>query len=280
MVVVSAITFLFGLSVLLALVLALANNKLKVFEDPRIDVVNEMLPGANCGACGVPGCRAFSEKVVGGELAPSGCTVGGADTAAMVAEYLGVDAGAAVKRVARLLCAGGNDVAGQPVVYDGFSSCRAAAAVAGGFKGCTFGCLGLGDCERACDFDAIRMLSDGLPLVEPDKCTACNDCVDECPKGLFTIMPLDANLIVQCKSELAGDELLEICRAACTGCGICALDASPGLISMQKNLPVVDLQKIEQQSEKAVQRCPTGAIVWVNGAQFAKANTGKMSLPV
>jgi len=266
--IITAIGFLAGLSIILAVVLAVANRKLKVVEDPRIDQVEEMLPGANCGACGQPGCRAFSEKVVGLEAPPSLCSVGGPDTAGTIAGFLGIDAGQSEKKVARLLCAGGDDVAIQIGEYDGYSSCRAAATIAGGFKGCTFGCLGLADCEDVCNFDAITMATNGLPVVDYEACTACGDCVRICPKGLFEILPLTQHLVVQCKTILKGDAATTLCKVACTGCGICASDAEDELITMKQNLPVIDREKIHLQSEAATLRCPTGAITWIKNQQF------------
>jgi RnfABCDGE-type electron transport complex B subunit len=263
-----AISFLFGLSVVLAIILSIANSKLKVFEDPRIDKVQDMLPGANCGACGLPGCRAFAEKVVAGDIKPGDCPVGGPDTATYVAGYLGIDPGSAVKKVARLLCAGGTDVAKQAGLYAGFSSCRAAAAVTGGPKACVYGCLGLGDCEEVCTFDAIHTGPTGLPIVSAEKCTACGDCVEICPKALFELMPINRRLLVQCKSLLEGDEALELCKVACTGCGRCAADAPEGLITMKNNLPVINSDLLEQETELAVLRCPTNAIVWMDKQQF------------
>lgn len=269
---ITAISFLFGLSVVLAMILAIANSKLKVFEDPRIDKVQDMLPGANCGACGLPGCRAFAEKVVSGEIQPSGCPVGGPETANYVANYLGIDPGSAVKKVARLLCAGGTDVAMQAGMYIGFSSCRGAAVVTGGPKACVYGCLGLGDCEEVCTFNAIKMGTTGLPIVDADECTACGDCVEICPKGLFELMPINRHLLVQCKSLLEGDEALELCKVACTGCGRCAADAPEGLITMRNNLPVINTEKLDQETELAVLRCPTNAIVWLEKQQFRVPN--------
>lgn len=265
----AAIVFLAGLCVVLAIVLAIANRKLWVFEDPRIDQVADLLPGANCGACGLPGCRLFAEKVVGGEIQPSECPVGGPETANFIADYLGIEAGSMEKKVARLLCAGGTDVSIHAAQYEGFESCRAATTIGGGFKGCTYGCLGLSDCEVACTFDAIVMSPTKLPVVDPDLCTACGDCVDACPKDLFVISPLSHHLIVQCASLLAGDAAEALCKVACTGCGICVADAPEGLMEMQHNLPVIDPHKIELQTDIATLRCPTGAIQWVEGQQFA-----------
>jgi Na+-translocating ferredoxin:NAD+ oxidoreductase RNF subunit RnfB len=266
----TAIGFLLGLASALAIVLAVANARLKVYEDPRIDHVQEMLPNSNCGACGAAGCRAFAELVVAGKMKPSGCTVGGPDTAEAVAGYLGVDAGEAVKRVARLLCAGGTNVAIQMAEYQGHKSCRAASAVGGGGKGCRYGCLGYGDCFDVCDFDAIRMSPTGLPHVDVDKCTACGDCVDICPKNLFELIDIEQHLLVQCKSELEGDDMLSLCKVACTACGRCVADAPQGLLKMKKNLPALNTDLVHLQSPEATYRCPTGAIAWVEGNQFQR----------
>ena len=262
----NAILILGGVGLFFGILIALANKRLKVWEDPRIDVVASMLPNANCGACGLPGCRAFAEQAVAGAIKSSQCSVANDDSHQAIASYLGVDAGKAIKRVARLLCAGGANVAAQQAEYRGLGTCGAATAVAGGGKGCAWGCLGLADCERSCDFGAIAMDANGLPVVDPVKCTACGDCVRACPKELFTILPLASPLLVQCKNLIAGDEILAQCRVACTACGKCALDAAEGLISVASGVAVVNYERIGLAEHRAVERCPTGAIVWLQGA--------------
>ena len=262
-----------GVGLTFAGLIALTHRKFKVWEDPRIDEVTDRLPGANCGACGEAGCRAFAERVVGGSIQPATCTVLSADEVVDLADYLGVAAGEANKRVARLLCAGGTNVAIQQADYLGLDTCKAASAVAGGGKGCTWGCLSLADCEVACDFDAIYMNQHGLPVVIPDKCTACGDCVEACPKDLFVLMPVEHQLLVQCKSALEGDEIEEMCQVACTACGRCAADAPAGLIEMKDGLAVVDYTKYELATPKAIERCPTDAIVWLDGRQFTQTRT-------
>lgn len=275
-----------GLGVCLSSVLALANKKLYVFEDPRIDEVEEMLPHSNCGACGTAGCRAFAEAVVAGELAPGKCTVNPPAMTEEIAAFLGVDAGAEEKRVARLACAGGTHVAKTRARYQGIPTCGAAALVSGGGKGCTWGCLGLGDCEAVCDFDAIHMNKYGLPVVDEDKCTACGDCVEACPKDLFSLHPVSHRLWVACKNLAEGDEAEAECDVACTGCGRCAMDAPEGLVAIRENLAVVDYSKHALASLKVIQRCPTGAIVWLDKERGpikgygAKKITRKMPLPV
>ena len=265
-----AILILGGVGLVFGVFIALANKQLWVYEDPRIEIVTQMLPNANCGACGHPGCRAFAEGAVAGHIAPSECTVASDTVHSAIAAFLGVDAGSASRRVARVLCAGGTDVALSQADYRGLGTCSAAAAVAGGGKGCAWGCLGLADCERSCTFDAIRMSETGLPVVDVTKCTACGDCVEACPKGLFTILPLDAHLLVQCRNLIGGDDALDQCRVACTACGKCVQDAAPGLISVSSGVAVVDYERITLAEERAVERCPTGAIVWLTGAQFAR----------
>jgi len=267
---VSSAMILGGVGTLFALVIALAQRRLYVWEDPRIDAVTGMLPGANCGACGQVGCRAFAEKLVAGDTEPATCTVLSADDRSDLADYLGVDVGSAVRRVARLLCAGGCDVAPLRAEYVGLQTCRAAAAVAGGAKACSWGCLSLADCVRSCTFDAMFMNPVGLPVVIPDKCTACGDCVEACPKDLFTLMPETQKLLVQCKNLLEGDEAESVCAVACTGCGKCVQDAAPGLIEIQRGLAVVDYARNAEASANAINRCPTGAIVWLDGQQFAE----------
>ncbi|MHC4429652.1 MAG: RnfABCDGE type electron transport complex subunit B [Planctomycetota bacterium] len=266
--VLTSVAVLGGVGLTFGTLIALAHRKLRVWEDPRIDVVSDLLPGANCGACGFAGCRAFAEAAIGGDVVPAECTVLSKLEIEGVAAFIGVDAGEATKRVARLLCAGGSDVATQKADYHGVESCAAAVAVGGGGKGCTWGCVGLADCAVACDFDAIHMNSVDLPVVVPDKCTACNDCVEACPLDLFELMPIEQKLIVQCKSLLEGDAATAVCDVACNACGRCAVDAASGLIEMAHGLAIIDYARNELADPVACGRCPTGAIVWVEGPQF------------
>ncbi|MHC4513950.1 MAG: RnfABCDGE type electron transport complex subunit B [Planctomycetota bacterium] len=266
-----AAAIMLGLGLLFALILALAYRFLRVAENPKLEEAVELLPGSNCGACGEPGCRAFAETLVEGESAPSGCTVSSPEGVERLADFLGVDPGAANKVVARLLCAGGRAQAKTIAEYEGFDTCGAAAVVASGGKGCSWGCLGLGDCQIACDFDAIHMNANGLPVVDVDKCTACNDCVEVCPKDLFELRPITQPLVVQCKTPLAGEEALALCAVACDACGRCAQDATDGLITMEGNLPVVHPEAGIDPSPTPTFRCPTRAIQWVPAGQFEGA---------
>ncbi len=267
--------FMGGLGVVLAIFLAIASKKLFVFEDPRIGEVEALLPHSNCGACGSAGCRNFAELVVEGKMSPATCTVNSAEQAQSIATLLGVAAGEVEKRVARLACAGGKHVATMRAKYSGLSSCRAAAVTGGGGKSCAWGCLGLADCASVCDFDAIHMDKNGLPVVDLAKCTACGDCVDVCPKDLFSIHGVTHKLWVACRNENDGDAAEAACEVACTACGRCVVDAAPGLIHLERNLAVIDYEKNSGAKQEAIERCPTGAIVWLEGERIVKGNAAK-----
>jgi len=262
--------FMASLGLLLAGVLAVASKKLHVFEDPRVEEVEELLPHTNCGACGTAGCRVFAEKVVGGQMDPARCTVNPPEMNQVIANLLGVELGEHERRVARLACAGGSHVAYLRAGYRGMRSCRAAALVGGGGKACSWGCLGLGDCETVCDFDAISLNKYGLPMVDEARCTACGDCVDVCPKDLFSLQPVSHRLWVACRNQDPGDDAEAFCEVACTGCGRCAMDAPEGVVEIRRDLAVIDYTKNSLASSVAIERCPTGAIVWFDHARGAR----------
>ena len=267
--------FMAALGGVLAWVLAMANKRLYVYEDPRIDQIEELLPKSNCGACGTAGCRNFAEQVVSGEIEPAKCTVNAPVMNGYIAKFLGVDLGQVEKRVARLACAGGKHVARMRAHYAGLNSCRAAAAVGGGGKACAWGCLGLADCANVCDFDAISMNQFGLPVVDAAKCTACGDCVDVCPKDLFSLQAVSHKLWVACKNHADGDTAEMQCEVACTACGKCVSDAAPGLMKLDRELAVIDYGKNQLASRKAIERCPSGAIVWLDDGKVSKGREAK-----
>jgi Na+-translocating ferredoxin:NAD+ oxidoreductase RNF subunit RnfB len=262
----TAATIMTSLALAFGVLLALAYRFLKVEEDPRLDEVEEMLPGTNCGACGQPGCRAFAEKLVLTEVTPGQCTVSNPEAVESIAGYLGVEAGFVEKQVARLHCAGGEGSVRNLAEYRGIPSCRAAVLVNGGGRACQWGCLGLADCEVVCDFDAIHMSATHLPVVDADACTACGDCVEVCPLNLFTLEPLAQKLVVQCASPLRGEAARSVCTVACDACERCVLDAPPGVLEMVNGLPVI--KRPDQTTMECTFRCPTGAIQWVEGNQF------------
>ncbi len=266
MTILAAAAILALLAAALASLLLLADRRLRVTEDARLAAVTEALPGINCGSCGYPSCRAFAEALVAGAASPASCSVSPSEMRERIAVFLGVDVGLADRRVARLACAGGRDVAPLLACYLSEPTCAAATEVAGGGKACAWGCLGHGDCERVCDFDAIRMNAHGLPVVDEALCTACGDCVRACPKDLFRLVSESNPLWVACSNPETGNDLLGVCRVACTACGKCAKDA-PAWLQMEEGLPRRITTAPAEPPRAAIDRCPTGAIVWIESGR-------------
>jgi len=250
-----------GLGAFFAAALAIADKKLRVEEDPRIGQVNDALPGANCGACGYAGCAAYAEGVVVDRAPITKCPVGGQDVINDLAAIMGVEAGAAVKHVARLMCQGTAAHARDKASYEGPTACSLQELVSGGSKECSFGCLGGGDCVDVCDFGALVMGEDRLPHVYEDLCTACAACVNTCPRDLFELHPIDREFFVFCKSHDDPKASKAACDVACTGCGICARN-SEGAITMQDGLAVIDHDRLDP-SIIPIEKCKTGAIGWL-----------------
>lgn len=267
--------FMAALGGALAWMLAVASKRLYVYEDPRIEEVERLLPHSNCGACGSAGCRNFAEELVAGHVQPARCTVNTREVNEDIAAFLGVDMGNVEKRVARLACAGGRHVARMRAHYEGMASCRAATTVAGGGKACDWGCLGLGDCAAACDFGAISMSPSGLPVVDASKCTACGDCVEICPKALFSLEPMSRKLWIACKNRAEGGIAETLCEVACTACGRCVADSAPGLIRLDGDIAVIDYGKNALATQKSIERCPTGAIVWMEDGKATRGKSAK-----
>jgi Na+-translocating ferredoxin:NAD+ oxidoreductase subunit B len=249
------------LAVVLSGILLLAGRFFRVVEDPRLERLVALLPGTNCGGCGKPGCRAFALALLAGEASPAGCAVSPPGAQQRVAAFLNVAVGVADRRVARLACAGDRNMTLALASYEGEPQCAAAVVVGGGGTACAWGCLGHGDCERSCNYDAIRMSPNGLPVVDDARCTACGDCVRACPRDLFRIVPEKQPLWVACNNPLAGSRLTEVCRAACTACARCVQDA-PEWLRLERNLPRLVDGAAGSPPRAAIDRCPTGAIVW------------------
>ena len=262
------IAILCVLGVLLAAVLYVVAQKFKVFEDPRIDDIEKMLPGANCGACGYPGCRGLSDALVkNDDISALYCPVGGNDTMSAIAEFLGKTAGTAEPQVAVVRCSGSCDNRPRLNQYDGATSCAVVKSLYGGETGCTYGCLGNGDCVVVCKFDAIAMNPDtGLPEVIEEKCTACGACVKACPNVIIELRKRgvkNRRIFVSCVNKDRGPVARKACSVACIACGKCVKVCPFEAITMENNLAYIDSYKCKL-CRKCVDECPTGAIHEIN----------------
>ncbi|PRY96972.1 Fe-S cluster domain-containing protein [Marinilabilia salmonicolor] len=257
-----------GLGALAAVILYLASQKFKVFEDPRIDQVEEALPAANCGGCGFPGCRAFAEALVkADDISDLNCPVGGPDVMSTVAEILGKEVGKTDPMVAVVRCNGTCEHRPRLNEYEGATSCAVAAALYGGETGCSFGCYGLGDCVEACDFEAMYMDEEtGLPVIIEDNCVACGACVDACPKDIIELRkkgPKSRRIFVSCVNQDKGAVAKKACDVACIGCGKCEKVCPFDAITIENNLAYIDYDKC-RLCRKCVPVCPTNAIHEIN----------------
>ena len=256
------------IGVLAAIILYFVAQKFKVFEDPRIDEVEEALPAANCGGCGFAGCRAFAEACVKADsLSDLNCPVGGNDTMGNVAQILGLEASKKDPRVAYIRCNGTCDHRPKTSHFYGATTCAIASSVYSGESDCEYGCLGYGDCYDACDFDAIDLREGlGVPLILDDKCVACGACVDACPKNLIELrkkFPKNRKIVVSCRNEAKGGIARKACSVACIGCSKCEKECKFDAITIANNLAFIDSDKCKL-CRKCVPVCPTGAIIEEN----------------
>ena len=261
-----AIIALLGL--VLAVVLYVVAERFKVEEDPRIDEVEKVMPGANCGGCGFAGCRAFADAAVKApNLDNNYCPVGGNEVMKKVAAILGYEVKEKAPMVAVVRCNGTCEARPRTNDYDGYASCRVKAALYSGDTGCSFGCLGCGDCVAACQFGALSMDPvTGLPVVDQEKCTACGACVKACPKAIIELRPKGPRgmrVYVSCVNKDKGPGVKKACENACIGCSICFKTCTHGAIVFENNVAYIDPEKCKLCREcEAV--CPTGAIHGVN----------------
>jgi electron transport complex protein RnfB len=252
------VLILSGLGLLFGLGLAFASKKFEVKENEKIAQVRELLPGANCGACGYSGCDSFAAAVVEGNGPLNACPVGGAEAAKKISELLGVEAGEVERKTARVLCAGTYDNCKQKFKYSGIEDCTAAAGLYGGSSACLYGCLGLGNCARACSFDAI-VIENGLARVIQSKCTACGKCVAACPKGIIEIVPQSSEYTVRCSSLDKGNIVRQNCQVGCIGCRKCSKVCPVDAISFKGTLAKIN-PDLCTNCGACMEECPTKAI--------------------
>lgn len=250
LIILGALGLLFGFG------LFIASRLFFVKVDERVERIESVLPGTNCGACGLAGCSGLAKAIVHGQADVTGCVAGGEDVAHLVAEVMGVEAVTVDKKVSILRCQGWN--VKDKFEYYGLKTCAAANLVMGGPKECSYGCIGYGDCVKACPFDALHMV-DGFPRVDEAKCTSCGRCVEACPKNLFELVSLSNTVHVLCQSRDPGKVVRKICDKGCIACrkceNICPFDA----IHVENNLAVIDFEKCTSCG-KCVEVCPMGTI--------------------
>ena len=242
------------LGIAIGLLLGVAGKFFSVEVDERVEQVRECLPGNNCGGCGFPGCDGLAEAIVAGTAEVNGCPVGGAPVAEKIGTILGVEAGSAVKMVAKVRCAGTCEQASVKYNYIGAQDCRQAVMVPGrGDKSCTYGCLGLGSCVAACQFGALS-IQDGIAVVDKEKC------VDTCPNSVISLEPYDTKYQVQCNSHDKGKDVMSVCKSGCIGCGLCVKQCEFGAVTLENNLAVIDPEKC-QNCGKCAEKCPKKIIM-------------------
>ena len=263
-----AIAILGGLGLVFGLVLAAASKVFYVETDPRLDQLNECLPGANCGGCGFAGCGAYAEAVLKGEAPVGKCASGGNEAAKAMAAIMGVEAGEVTRKVAMVRCSGartfdaeGNLTKGAKMKahYEGFHDCLAASKVGGsGPLSCKYGCLGYGSCTRVCKYGAISV-KNGVAVVDEDLCVGCMACAQVCPRKVITAVEPDRNVVIGCNSLAKGAVTNRACTIGCIGCGKCMKTCPSGAITITNNLAQIDYSKCTNCGQCATV-CPKGLI--------------------
>lgn len=238
-----AIATVGGVGLLISIFLSVFGNIFKVEVDEKEEAVLAELPGNNCGGCGYAGCANLAEAIAKGEAPANACPVGGAAVAEKVAAIMGLDAGSGTKMVAYVKCAGTCDKTEKSYEYSGIEDCVMAASVPGaGPKACNYGCMGMGSCVKACQFDAIHIV-DGIAVVDKDKCTSCGKCIKTCPNHLIELVPYDAKVVVSCSSKDKGPVVMKACKIGCIGCGICAKNCPSGAVTVTDFVAHIDQEK-------------------------------------
>jgi Na+-translocating ferredoxin:NAD+ oxidoreductase RNF subunit RnfB len=264
-----AVGVLGALGAVFGLILAIASKVFAVAVDPRQQAITELLPGANCGGCGYPGCAGYAAAIMNG-VPTNKCLPGGDETAAKIAAILGIEAEDVKEMVAFVRCSGGNRAL-KKYDYSGITDCLSAMnAPGGGPLTCSAGCMGFGTCVKACQFDAIALV-DGVAKVDRDACKGCMKCVEACPKGLITMVPLLSDVKIPCFNKDKGAVVRKICPVGCIACKICEKNCPHDAVHVIDNLAVIDPEKC-QNCGICVEKCPRNLIISENGATFAKTS--------
>ena len=260
---------------LFGLLLAVANKKLVVETDPRVQEVDEALPKGQCGACGYAGCIGYAEAVVKNPDVPTNlCAPGKDEVARRIAEITGKDPMPTERRIASIKCAGTYEKSIRIFEYKGIKGCVSANMLQGGNKACKYGCLGFGTCVKGCFFGAMKMSPGGIPIVNPEKCNGCGKCATLCPKNIIEMIPRDSIVRVNCKSKDKGVISRRFCKVSCIGCRHCEKDCPHHAVKVENNLAFVDENIcIEKCSDPVcLLKCPTKAIKLINRIDELKIN--------
>lgn len=257
--VLNAVLALGALGLVIGFALAYVGEKMKVEIDPKVEQIFELLPQLNCGACGYAGCELAAAAIARGEAPPTACVVGGEEELKLIGSILGVDVSKKEYTTKPVVnCGKGRNNVEPVFVYNGEKTCKAVQTL-GGDVPCSYGCLGYGDCMRACPFGAITMGSDGLPVFDLNKCTRCGLCVQACPRGIISMIPIKAGIYVACSNKDIGKLVREVCDAGCIACRICEKNCPNSAFKVENNLAEVDYEKC-QLALVCVEKCPTKCI--------------------
>ena len=254
----TAIIVVVAIGLVCAVLLVVASKFLSVPTDDRVEKVRDLLPGANCGACGYAGCDDYAKAIVKDGAEPNLCVPGGPETSKKIAEVMGVDAGETVPMKAIVRCIGTCEHCGDVENYNGPKTCAACASIYEGKKGCGYGCIGFGDCVAACKFDAIH-IEDNIAVVDPEACTGCGACAKACPHSVITLVPKTSRAYVRCSSHNKGAVVRKVCSAGCIGCMMCTKVCPTGAISVTNFLASIDPEKCTNCGACA-EKCPVKVI--------------------
>lgn len=258
-----------GIGLSFSILLVAADKKLRVEDDPRVTKIMSVLPMTNCGACGSPGCSGFADDLIEGKAKIVDCVPGGQEVVDLLANIMGVDSQEALAIKAVLLCQGGIKETKRSAVYRGDQSCLS-ADLTGGEKDCAYACLGYGDCVDSCEFDAMVMNDNGLPVIFYDKCVGCTDCAKICPRDLIEMHPVEHELFVYCKNLDKGGPAKKSCEVACIGCNLCVKDCSvEEAIIIDDNLAIINYETCPQNDE-SIHKCPTNCIKYGEEKKMTK----------
>lgn len=259
--IVIAIVLVSVIGILAGILLSYASKIFAVKEDQLFIDLRAELPGANCGGCGFAGCDDYAHALADKSLNTpcNKCAVGGPAVAEKLAGILGTNAGDTERKISFVACNGTNENAKKLYDYKGVTSCKAAKTLFGGVESCLYGCQGLGDCERACKFDAIHVC-DGVATVERDKCTACGACVAACPQHLISLKPESSLVIVQCSNKDMGKAAMAVCKTSCIGCRMCERTCQHDAVHVTDNFAVIDPEKCVNCGACA-EKCPKHCIL-------------------